>query len=189
MRVEPMPSARRHASRCFAIMLVAVSLTMSCEEHAPTPPSDSGTAAGVQPSLWHRIDDRYLVAVPDEASDEALAAATAEARRTADEARETWQVTPPARRDHWAIKWAAPTEDEGVEQVWVQPLHWSPFRIEGRLVSEPRAALVCGKRGGDLVSFPADELTDWIHLPTGDWNGPREGGFTVKVLEERYGKP
>jgi uncharacterized protein YegJ (DUF2314 family) len=171
----------------MAVFLLAVS---ACEEHGPAPSSSgSAAAAPVEPSLWHQLDDRYLVAVPDDETDEALDAAIDEARRTAAEARETWQITPPDRRDWWAIKWAAPTTADTVEQVWVQPLHWSAFRIEGRLVSEPRAALVCGRAGGELVSFPVEELTDWIHLTTGDWNGPREGGFTVAVLEERYGRP
>ena len=36
-----------------------------------------------------------------------------------------------------------------------------------------------------LVSFPAEELVDWI-----SWrNGSLEGGFTLTVIEEAFGRP
>jgi hypothetical protein len=77
----------------------------------------------------------------------------------------------------------------GVEHVWVQPIEWSTFRIEGPLATKPTHDLACGKTANELVSFPVDELSDWIYLPDGDFHGKREGGFTVQVLERRFGKP
>jgi hypothetical protein len=51
-----------------------------------------------------------------------------------------------------------------VEHVWVRPVSWSRFRIEGRLAS-------------------------WLHLLDGTIDGRREGGFTIDLLEQRHGPP
>jgi hypothetical protein len=85
-----------------------------------------------------------------------------------------------------------PTADSLIEHVWVQPINWSPFRIEGVLLSQPLRPLDCGRNAGELVSFPADQLADWLHYaadPATNPNAPFEGGFTVKALEQAYGKP
>ncbi len=37
------------------------------------------------------------------------------------------------------------------------------------------------------MSFPIEELADWIYLADGTINGRRDGGFTLQVLERRYG--
>ncbi len=77
----------------------------------------------------------------------------------------------------------------------MRPLHWSAFRIEGVLASTPANQLTSGKTLGDLVSFPIEELSDWIRyssdapLAGGEFDRPYEGGFTVKLLEKRHGKP
>jgi hypothetical protein len=81
---------------------------------------------------------------------------------------------------------------EPAEHVWVQPINWSPFRIEGVLLSEPVHALDSGRTTGEIVSFPIDELSDWIHFaadPATNPDAPFEGGYTVTVLEEEYGRP
>jgi uncharacterized protein YegJ (DUF2314 family) len=110
------------------------------------------------------------------------------ARATAGRARQRWRADP-AGRGSWAVKWASPTVDGGVEHVWVQPLAWSRFRVEGRLTSPPRLPLACGRQAGDLVSFPAEELSDWVHLLDGTVDGRREGGYTIDVLVRRHGPP
>lgn len=196
-----------------------------------TPAAAPGTSAA--PSLWQVQDRATIVAVPvhaDQPADielaTALTAATQEARQTAETARQRWQAASETDRPNWSIKWAAPLARgesakqkaqspasdvrglepaEAVEQVWVQPVTWSAFRIEGVLASKPVSELACGKAFGELVSFPIDELTDWLHiLPTPAAGsdiapGPnatqpaiaqaREGGYTIKALESRYGKP
>ena len=80
-----------------------------------------------------------------------------------------------------------------IEHVWVKPIvTWSKFRIEGRLANQPVAELACDKTLGQPVSFPIEELSDWVHLieSSGEEEEPtREGGFTVKLIEQRYGEP
>ena len=74
-----------------------------------------------------------------------------------------------------------------VEHVWVRPLEWSPFRIEGVLLSAPRADI--GALQGDLVSFPIEELSDWVHMIDVNGAAGRDGGFTLEVLERHFGAP
>jgi len=157
------------------------------------------------PSPWQSNGDGWRIALPEHAQDEELADVIAQARLTASDARERWLKTPESERDNWAVKWAAPLDfvfDENndddvggdgeyaaVEHVWVRPLHWSPFRIEGVLISDPVNKLHKGRVRGDLVSFPIEELSDWVHFIDGDAQGRREGGFTIDALEAKYGKP
>ena len=139
-------------------------------------------------SPWLQTGTGHAVAADDAdvTLAEGLATATAEARATAERARTAWMAASPTDRATWAIKWAAPTEAGGTEHVWVVPVSWSPFRIEGRLVSTPQTRLACEAGEGDIVGFPIEELSDWVRrLSTGD----REGGFTIEVLEGVYGEP
>ena len=146
-----------------------------------------------------------FVGVRDEALEQELRDAAAQAQRTARTARERWLEAPPSARDHWAVKWAAPLtrgdelrpggddappERPPVEYVWVIPVSWSPWRIEGVLASTPQRRI--GYVVGDLVGFPVDELADWVHTQDGPvhshFRGRREGGFTVRVLEREFGR-
>jgi uncharacterized protein YegJ (DUF2314 family) len=133
-------------------------------------------------------DGSARIAVAAEPDDPQLAEAIERARSTAAQARRRWRAGPGAGSS-WAIKWAAPTIRGGVEHVWVRPVSWSRFRIEGRLASPPHAELVCGRKAGELVSFPIEEMSDWLHLLDGTIDGRREGGFTIDLLEERHGLP
>jgi hypothetical protein len=148
-------------------------------------------------------------AVDDRALNDAMAAA----QRTAEEARQRWQYTAESKRSGWAVKWAAPLVirsslrpqppqneptinaragrfehvDAHAEHVWVNPVRWSPFRIEGVLASKPVGELECGRTLGELVSFPIEELSDWVHFYTvpaanAAPSAPHEGGFTLDVL-------
>jgi uncharacterized protein YegJ (DUF2314 family) len=120
-----------------------------------------------------------------------------QARATAEQARQKWLYTAADDRPRWSVKWAAPLAGnvtERTEHVWVSPVHWSPFRIEGVLASTPVNDLACGKHLGELVSFPIEELSDWIHFANvpaanADPTAPHEGGFTVQLLTEEYGNP
>lgn len=128
-----------------------------------------------------------------ERDDAEMLAAIAKARETADEARTRWLASPESARMRWAIKWAAPNEldetddesEQSVEYVWVLPLHWSPFRVEGILASEPVEPLACRAREGDLVSFAIEELADWVYFAA---DGTLEGGFTAAVIAAREGR-
>lgn len=196
-----------------AHVAAALILLAGCKprEQASTQPAASETS---KPSLWHEQNQATVVAVGGESHDAKLAsrltAATAEARKTLNDARQRWQFGGSDDQKHWWVKWAAPiVTDASVtgdpdprEQVWVQPVNWTAFRIEGVLCSKPVSDLACGKMLGELVSFPVDELSDWLHevtvsgggeSPDGKPQGPgktaHEGGYTMAVLEERFGTP
>lgn len=168
---------------------LAVLAAAACERgEAPRPLDPPPRTTPDVGSAWRTLEGSTGVAVAGTADDPALAAAIDRARASAEQARERWRADP-GRRGSWAVKWAAPTVGGDVEHVWVRPLAWSRFRIEGRLASPPQTALACGRQAGDLVSFPAEELSDWLHLLDGTVDGRREGGFTIDVLEQRHGPP
>ena len=173
------------------MLLLALGLLIGCEPGEDAAPVARPTEGVAPRSLWAERGEALLVRV-DDAEDADLAAATAEAQATAEDARVRWSVAEPEDRARWAIKWKAETADGGVEYLWVQPVHWSAFRVEGVLVTEPVAELAepaSGRTGGDLVGFPVEALVDWVHYDTDDLRGPREGGFTINVLEGRFGRP
>ena len=142
-------------------------------------------------SQWTTVNGSTVVGVDDQ-TDAELSEAMKQARASAETARARWTAAPEAERERWAIKWIAPLTDGAVEHVWVKPLNWSPFRVEGVLLSKPTAELQCGKAQGEIVSFPIDELSDWIYYTDASAplsQGQFEGGFTVKALESRFGRP
>jgi uncharacterized protein YegJ (DUF2314 family) len=168
---------------------VTVLAAAACEKQEPPPPLEPPAATAVDASsAWRTLDGSAGTAVAVEADDPKLAEAIERARASAEQARRRWGADP-AGGGTWAVKWAAPTVGGGVEHVWVRPVSWSRFRIEGRLASPPQAELLCGRKAGELVSFPADELSDWLHLADGTADGRREGGFTIDLLEQRHGRP
>ncbi len=155
-------------------------------------PDDTAPDAAPPPheSDWVALDGSLVVSLPEtEVPDEELLNATDEAHVAAIQAREDWRNTPPEQRTRWAIKWAAPTFDNRIEQVWVCPVVWTEHRIEGILANRPRNELACARTMGERVSFPAEQMTDWLHYRTDDPADGFEGGFTVKVLTKRFGTP
>jgi uncharacterized protein YegJ (DUF2314 family) len=181
-----LPRAGRVAALC------ALMLSLGCDAPEPeardeSPPANTPPQA--RATAWREFEHSYQAAIPAEAGDAALAAAIAEARATLDAARARWETGGPLQRSEWAIKWAAPRADGAVEHVWVRPATWSRFRIEGVLASPPRGPLQCGKHLGEFVSFPVEEVSDWVHFTHGNVSGPRKGGFTIDALEERLGQP
>ncbi|MCA9296974.1 MAG: DUF2314 domain-containing protein, partial [Phycisphaerales bacterium] len=118
---------------------------------------------------------------------DSLAAAIARARESAEEARLSWQGAPPEDHARWWVKWAAPTQTGGVEHVWIQPDKWSAFRLEGTLTSTPTRELACGRTLGDRVSFPADELSDWLFVVDPGPPPLHRGGFTIDALDDAFG--
>ncbi|MHC4652366.1 MAG: hypothetical protein ACYTES_16105, partial [Planctomycetota bacterium] len=125
---------QRSSIPAFCVTLLAAT---ACERHDPPPALEPPPAATADASsAWRTQDGSSRIAVAAEADDPQLAEAINRARTTADQARQRWRADP-ARDDAWAVKWAAPTVGGGVEHVWVRPLSWSRFRIEGRLASPP----------------------------------------------------
>jgi len=175
-------------------LVCGASLGGGCERGAPPSPVETAGDSPATASIVKWLDgaQRESLEVRDEALSQALAAATAEARRTAPEAAAGFNAAPRREREtRWFIKWAAriePTEPsraehaERSEHLWVRPLTWSAHRVEGVLLTSPREAMI-GKSPGDFVAFSTDELSDWVRLLDNTLEGPRQGGFTLDVLE------
>lgn len=185
----------RSSLRVIAPFVAGVlALLAGCAKREPSAsaPQPSAVAESEPPSQWLGDAESPFVAIDSEPDEAAIAAAIRQARATADQARTRWlAASADDRARRWAVKWAAPTMSEtgdGVEHVWVCPVNWSAFRIEGVLLSEPFAQLACGKTRGEIVGFPIEEISDWMHLKSDDIRGPRDGGFTMHVLEERFGR-
>ncbi|MCZ6835216.1 MAG: DUF2314 domain-containing protein [Planctomycetota bacterium] len=140
-------------------------------------------------SAWNVVEDSIVVALNVDEIDDELEAAMAVAIASADVERENWRYSSPEQKKRWAIKWAAPTIENQIEFLWVRPVAWSPHRIEAVLSNTPLNELLCGKTKGDYVSFPIEEMADWIRYLNENFQGEFEGGFTVKVLSDRYGSP
>lgn len=169
---------------------VAVVLAMAaCEEQPAIAPGKPPLTPTPDGSAWRSVGGSDSIAIPTADADPELAAAIAQARSTAGEAQRRWAAEPEAARNGWAVKWAAPTAEGGVEHVWVRPTGWSRHRIEGWLANPPQVVLRCGRVQGELVSFPAEELSDWARFARGTPGDPIEGGFTIRVLETRFGRP
>ena len=173
-------------SRPKLLLCVCFLLHGCIDEPATNIPQPTKSA----PSHWKVIHGAKVVAT-DAETDAKITEAMAQARSTAETARARWSAASEIERDRWAIKWAAPTLSQQVEHVWVKPLNWSPFRIEGVLLSQPIAELECGKHEGGVVSFPIEELADWILVleQSAEHAGREfEGGYTVRTIEDRFGK-
>jgi uncharacterized protein YegJ (DUF2314 family) len=168
---------------CQAAALTAAALFLAagCNDGASEPGADAKSAppADVAPGArWRTLGASVVLPADAPQQNPALAAAIEKARSTMDEARARWTNAQPDARRRWAVKWAAPLESGEVEYLWVQPAHWSQFRIEGVLLNEPVHPLLDGAQRGDSVSLPAEELVDWMHLPRAESGGAAEGGFT-----------
>lgn len=169
-------------------LFVAITTTFrGCEPPEEMDSSDPVSVSQEKPSQWKLLENATVVSLPDDTVDSELEEAMAEARNTAFGQSETWRNTRPELQDRWAIKWAAPTAEDRVEYVWVRPVSWTRHRIEGILANSPQNELACAKTLGEPVSFPAAQLADWLHFQTENFEGPYEGGFTVSILNERFG--
>src|SRR5687768_4926958 len=117
--------------RLLPILMIAISSALgACNGEGDLPPQQAGPA---RTSDWRTVNGNPAVAVPQGEDDRELQEAMRQAQATADQARERWLSETPELQQRWSIKWAAPRAEGGVEHVWVQPQHWSAFRIEGVL--------------------------------------------------------
>ena len=173
------------ALRAAVMGLTLIHLVSGCEERDPSPDSSGVRAATTAPAAtnWRTIDGSSQIAVPQESPPADLENAIGEARSTMGDARLRWQQASEEQRRHWAVKWKATTTDGGLEFLWVRPLSWSRFRVEGELANPPQRPLATGAGLGDVVSFPMEDAVDWVHFIEGDPNGRREGGFTMDLFD------
>jgi uncharacterized protein YegJ (DUF2314 family) len=188
-----MKASRTSSMSIAAGIMLLISLS-GCDDRNPSSTDQSEQSSEpLTRSHWRMQEHATIVGVADDSEDRELLKAMAEARKTAPAARQRWANASSEDRERWSIKWAAPTVNHQSEHVWVKPLNWSAFRIEGVLISSPVNELTCGKRQGELVSFSVDELSDWLYLlpaqPSTKPDQAFEGGFTEKLLEARYGRP
>jgi hypothetical protein len=198
---------------------ILILVPSACENRAPSgeQSATAPVAEARKPMLWQRIHDATVVAVDENDADlqRRLAAATQQARNTLEDARRRWSIAKPAEQALWAVKWAAPLAPptssfpnppaiprgnvpahaqsgepaSAVEHVWVRPINWSPFRIEGILLSQPLGTLDCGRGASEIVSLPSEEVSDWVHFASTADDAAFEGGFTLIVLEDGFGRP
>lgn len=193
MTYHPAMSVRQFTLTCLCSIIVIGS---GCIPNNEAPQREASITE--TPTPWQPGDDGWMIALPESMQNADLAEAIAKAKDSTADARTRWLATPETQREHWAVKWAAPldrtdsnssNDAASVEHLWVLPLHWSAFRIEGRLLSQPVGTLPNGRKKGDLVSFPIEDLSDWVYFVSGEATGERIGGFTIDVLEDRYGSP
>lgn len=178
----------KHFMLASAFFAAICATLPGCEPLEEPEAPESASLTQKKPSRWKLLENAIVVSLPEDESDAELEAAMTEARDTALGQSELWLNARPERQDRWAIKWAAPTAEDRVEFVWVRPLSWTQHRIEGILANTPQNELACAKTLGEPVSFPARQLADWIHFQTDNFDSPYDGGFTVSILSERYGK-
>jgi len=177
--------AQKNGKFCVFILAAVITAHLSgcIDEVEPTAPAPSQSVSVETP--WHTHNGQSAIAVASDTDQVLLEQAAAQARATVDEARTQWLATPEVQRGNWAIKWAIELENGSIEHVWVQPLHWSAFRIEGLLLSDVLTESDDAYTRGQLVSFPVEQLTDWVYQS----NGERRGGYSMRVLEDQYGQP
>jgi len=167
-------------------LLIVLSTLQACDQSDHDISKQTSTAQ--QSSAWVR-DEVSSHAVLTSDAVNALAESIEEAQRTAHEAREQFNKALPHERVRYALQWMARTVDGSREFVWVRPVEWSPFRIEGVLLSQPTGELEVGAVPGELVSFPIEELADWVILDDNHPGTAVKGATTLNAIEQRIGTP
>ncbi len=155
---------------------------LGCEPPAGSGSGGTSTAPeDVQPSP-RAAENGVFDASATDALATAMDAAMEQGRATLPDAQARWADQSPVMQERWSVKWAWPAVGGGTEYVWVTPVRWTAFRIEGTLTNAPVDEHDPPHEQGDLVSFPVSEAVDWVHWPTGDVSGSFEGGFTIEAF-------
>lgn len=179
---------RRPRPFILLLSLAIAALLYACDAGDTDAAHDSGQRT--RTSLW--VPDAgglsSHVVMPADEVDE-LADLMKEAQRTAAAAQAEFVASLPHERLQYLVLWMATTADGSCELVWVRPVSWSPFRIEGELKSEPTNTLESGAAAGDMVSFPIEELADWLVRDPAQANRIVKGASTLKAIEQRVGSP
>ncbi len=182
-----MMTTRTHMYRCLVLPLLTSALLAGCDQANTAPPApgpDTNRAAASRRSPYRDVDGARITRLPSIEDDAELAEAIAGAQAMLDSARVLWATGPKDQRDRWAVKWAAPLADGGVEHLWIRPTSWSKHRIEGVLLSNPTAELLSAHTQGDTVSLTPEEASDWVHFTSEDGN-EYEGGYTIAIIDNR----
>ena len=177
---------------CIGALGASLAPFAGCEQSEPALPPDQPpleAPAAAPQTAWRNVNDSLQVAVEVAGDEEQLVKAIAQAKSTLEQARQRWQRSGEIERRKFAVKWRAETDSGGLEHLWVRPVTWSAFRIEGSLLSPPTTTLLSGKVAGDFVSFPIEDVSDWVYLYSGDPDGRRDGGYTLDVISRQFGQP
>ena len=75
------------------------------------------------------------------------------------------------------------TGDDAIENIWIDNVEIAGPYFVGNLANAPVDQSLY--KYGDRVTIPQDEVVDWLWYE----NDEMIGGFTVKVLEAKYGRP
>jgi uncharacterized protein YegJ (DUF2314 family) len=173
-------------ARRFSISLISLSLALPACDQSPS--SNRDAELPHQGSAWVRDSVSAHVVLSQQAIEE-LSTSIEEAQRTAEAAREQFASALPHERLRFVVLWMAPTMEGSREFVWVRPLSWSPFRIEGELQSEPTMPLESSGTRGAVVSFPIEELADWVIFDPDRPGYAVKGAVTIQAIEQRLGAP
>ena len=193
-RPAAVPQAARHAALILATIVLCACEPPEAEPTLPAPAPPEQPAALAPPMRWEGPSEGRSIRLSDE-EESLLASATEQARETLEQARTRWAFgdAPASRR--WLTAFRSPVDHDAdaandsrapslTEYLWIEPAHWSAFRIEGWLRSQP-----CDPnsplRPGELVAFPIEDFVDWVMLEDGVI---REGGWTILLLENLFGR-
>lgn len=172
----------------FPTLLAAVLMLLCACDRMPTSDAANRDPGAPADSLWVRDHDSAHVTLSKQQMAEFSDSISA-AQKSAQAAQQQFSAAIPAEQVRYAILWMAATADGAREFVWVRPVKWSPFRVEGVLLSEPVHELECGRLAGELVSFPVEDLADWVILDTTQAGKVDQGAATIRAIEQRIGAP
>lgn len=178
-------TGRRRRIR-IAVAVAAVLLASAACERETDPVVVDPPPPPPPPSDWRPLEGSPALALETASpeDDPELARTIERARAGLDAARTRWTVGDSDERARWHVLWRATPAEGPAEHLWVQPVHWSPFRVEGRLASPPRSRLVPEAGLGDLVSIPTDAIIDWRRRGP---DGSIDGDALRRLLERRHG--
>ncbi|MGC3991527.1 MAG: DUF2314 domain-containing protein [Chthoniobacteraceae bacterium] len=130
------------------------------------------------PDVLHRDGDPDVIYVDSE--DAEMNAAIAHAQSTKAEFLQTLQAAKPNQTD-FSAKRPYLTNKGGTdrEHIWVSNLSYDGKLLHGTIGDDP--VNIPHLKLGDPVSFPPDELSDWMYLE----DGKIVGGYTIRVLRKR----
>ncbi len=112
-----------------------------------------------------------------ESSDPDMRTAIRKARSTLDEFLKLASA-PRAGTDQYKLK-VMVRDGDAVEHFWVTPFRNDGTSFQGVLANEPR--LVKSVKGGQIIRFGRDQVSDWGYVE----NGRQVGSFTVCAMFKR----
>ena len=178
-------------ARCLPLLWFPL-LIAGCDEQPQQAPQQATSRTPQATSVkdeWIVLSTEWMQATNQdmlEVLEDDLEVAISRARQAEPRARRLWASTPEDQKDRWAVLWGKgrgssilDPESPQIEYLWVIPIRWNQFRIEGMLASHPLSDEQL--KPGELIAFASEDLADWIHEPE---VGDVEGGYTIKVLRD-----